>query len=189
MGLLIVILIGIVLGLIIFLLKLQIRLQFVYTHEEKYFQIKIYLGRIKLKNIHRPLNNQHFFTEKTNQDMNLKTAYEASKVMYRTIKEIVPQVSIQNLSWQSTIGTGKVESTGYIFGMIHILKDMLIHYLAGQFKEVKRLEIAVMPDFQQEVIQSKFFCMVSIRSGKAMLSMMKTLKQFNRVKHIVDEQS
>lgn len=106
-----------------------------------------------------------------------KDSFKKMKISLATMKRLLAKSWFHQLNWQTTIGTGNASSTGIVIGGIWTLKGMMISYL----KEVGNIsgnpKIKITPNFQLKQLESKFDCIVSIRIGQAIYTVMKSIRK------------
>ncbi|WP_042146396.1 DUF2953 domain-containing protein [Paucisalibacillus sp. EB02] len=190
-----VIMIGILLFLIFILLLLQIKIRIQYRYQKDNHQVKIHVYYMKIRLIHRTIKiNEYTLDEsqliellhdysKEDNDDNLigilkkitNQISEFSKIFMIMIKSI----SIHELKWITHFGTGSASSTGTLAGGVWALKGTMIGLLFEQTEMKVQPKVSVIPHFQQKGLYSEVDCIVTIRLGNAIRTVMHLMRNIN----------
>ncbi|WP_158595068.1 DUF2953 domain-containing protein [Oceanobacillus piezotolerans] len=82
-------------------------------------------------------------------------------------------VNLHSLHWSTSLGTGEASSTGIVTGSVWTMKSSVIGLLCNKLINQCQPFIAVNPNFGQEEFQTRLSCMVSIKLGKAIRTILK----------------
>lgn len=69
---------------------------------------------------------------------------------------------IQELKWNTVLGTGDAMTTALGTGSLWALKGTVIAYLSAEY-EIHNLEVNICPDFEGNTCSSELFCIFKIR--------------------------
>lgn len=106
-----------------------------------------------------------------NESLNfkLKEAVKEKKKIYSLLR----RSTIKKLAWKTDIGVGEADQTGLIFGGLWMIKSFIINYLYHNKLLEIRPKLSICPFFNEKTIQSKMDCMITIRLGQAIYTMLK----------------
>lgn len=97
------------------------------------------------------------------------------KYLYWLFTHLLGKTRIDQLSWQTKIGGQEAINGGLYAGMMWMIKGFLIGMLSKQSLDMCKPQTSVTPYFQKQYFQSEFNCMLSIRTGQAIHTFIKTI--------------
>ncbi|MEN2769152.1 DUF2953 domain-containing protein [Ornithinibacillus xuwenensis] len=191
-----VVLFLIIIFIILLLLKIKIKVSYSYQKDSHQIMITVYLIRIKIfqrkidfnakrKDTHEQKDFLDVIKEIRGHDeiadfkQLLKTLKQRLMEAKNAMITVMNNLSIHQLTWKTQFGTGEASSTGVTSGGIWMIKGTLIGMMYEMTNFKCEPQIAVIPYFQQKGLQSQIDCIVSIRLGKAIYTVMQVLRYTN----------
>ncbi|WP_335872208.1 DUF2953 domain-containing protein [Bacillus sp. 2205SS5-2] len=95
---------------------------------------------------------------------------------HKIVRSFLAKIKVDNLEWQTLIGTGDSSSTGIAVGGIWSVKSTIVSIMSKAMKLQSMPVLTVHPSFQQPIIQTKFTCMIQFRIGQAILGGIKIIR-------------
>lgn len=86
------------------------------------------------------------------------------------------KVKIFRLEWVTVVGAGDAALTGLFSGVLWGIKGTVLGVLGQNFSLRTRPLIHVSPDFQREIAETRFLCMIQFRLGHAIFAGTKILQ-------------
>lgn len=168
-----------VMGLILLSLNIYVAFDYAMNEHEHQLIIEIFISQLRL------LKKQHDMTQILAMSQHSRLDYRISrhlnqlpqllKGMLKLTKDLLQRLTFHQFSWQTTIGTGEASSTGILVGGLWSIKSILMGFLMQycQFKCQPQTDLA--PQFQRKEMSTKLNCMVSIRLGKAIFMLIRSM--------------
>lgn len=97
---------------------------------------------------------------------------------YPIIKKFFKHIRMDQLSWQSVIGTGDAMSTGVLSGVLWSFKGLIIGILSKYIRLTKKPGINVISDFKQKRVIIQFECILRFRVGHLIVTGMRLLLKY-----------
>lgn len=156
-------------------LKLSFRMKN-FSECKLYIHIKAVYGLIRIK---RCMDIKELLIHEMNDDEALEaihkwqeklddtTTSSIIKDMKNPVLEAVKKLDILYFTWRSGAGLGDAAVTGRLAGGVWAIKGVMEAWLKRYVPMKKEPEIIFNPFFNSRGFESELFCMVSIRSGKA----------------------
>ncbi len=127
-------------------------------------------------------------TEKTFQIKKDRLVLEEITEIYKKIKRyidlfsetfryILDKISISSLSCFSKIGLGDAALTGIAYGTAWIIVGTLLNIILNQ-KNVKEMSINIYPDFNENIFEFDFFCIIKLKIVHIIIAGLKGIKVF-----------
>lgn len=110
-----------------------------------------------------------------------KTNDDVIKNLKDPILEALKNWTIHHFIWKTGAGTGDAASTGRLAGAVWSIKGIIEAWLKRYIRMEKSPELSFLPFFQAVGFESQFFCMVSMRTGKAILTTLGLYKKWKRL--------
>jgi hypothetical protein len=159
-------------------MKITIDVHALYTEEEKQVHVHIsalfgiirfhidVLDRIaSTKNIDETEKEQK--QEETTKEVDKKSIFhsiiKSIGEIHTIVKKFLKRVTIRELTWESSIGTGDAASTGMIAGVCWTGKGWLLGLMASYFQMKDRVDINIVPNFQGTTIRTAVNLRLSFR--------------------------
>ncbi|AIF45370.1 DUF2953 domain-containing protein [Virgibacillus sp. SK37] len=164
--------------------KINLKLQLVYSKNEQYLYMELFLFKLKL---YRRKTLFHSYSENKsieldNYPVTLNEWKQLLQSSSKLLTFLLSNIQFKKLTWRTAGGAGDACITGTVTGLIWSLKGIII----GQLVEKSNLKcepfINVEPHFQQTFFQTELTCMVSIRIGKAIHVFFKGLRLISKEK-------
>ncbi|WP_175631907.1 DUF2953 domain-containing protein [Virgibacillus siamensis] len=145
-------------------------------------EIKVYFYGIRL------LGKTLDLSEPKTMDMSIRQSIELFQttgsnllhklnVYHELTVMLLKRLYFRKLLWETGVGTGKADSTGFATGGIWTCKGLLAGYLTDKSNFKERPHIQVIPYFNRAYFQSEMECIVSIRIGQAMYALLKVVRK------------
>src|SRR5690625_117231 len=169
------IILGIVM-LIIYLLvyaKLIIVVNYTFSKREHIVQVTVYLYRFRLLKRIIPIEKWteadlwNVLIDRDRSSHQGKSAIAKLQEASKNATKLLSAVHIQELEWDTMIGTGEASTTGWVTGGVWTSKGYLLGYVAEKTQVECEPKINVIPYFQDRMLQTKINCIVTIRAGQA----------------------
>lgn len=122
------------------------------------------------------INKWHKKFEDTANDIKIK---DLKKPVFESLKKM----DIHCLIWHSGAGTGDASVTGRLAGVAWSIKGVIEAWLKQNIRMKKDPEISFTPFFQSAGFESDLSCMVSIRIGKAILTILGLYNTWKKLKN------
>lgn len=160
------------------LLKIKIDLFLIYQYQDFSITIQVIFFKIRIYNKQLSFNSQ-------NKKMYLKNELfmeylKSNRSMRKLVSKcfsFLKHVKIHLFTWESKIGVGKPDQTGFIVGYVWILKGFFHHFIAEKVKN-KASYIAITPYFTQGKLHTQLHCIGSMQMGKAIYAFLKLRQIF-----------
>jgi hypothetical protein len=95
---------------------------------------------------------------------------------HEIVKKFVRHITIHQLNWKSSFGTGDAAHTGVLTGVIWSLKGSIVGLLSHYMQLKAKPQLEVVPQFQKLHSETHLMCMISFRIGHAMVAAIRTVK-------------
>ncbi|UJL45075.1 DUF2953 domain-containing protein [Virgibacillus sp. NKC19-16] len=182
------ILLAVVLLILILLLsRITITGNVTYTQREQSFTVTVSLYRVRLYKKKANITMENKDTRKGIRDINfdsfqgdLREAIELLRELNPFVDYILKNTYVHKLKWLTAGGTGDASSTGIAAGGVWAIKGIFIGIITEKSNLTCKPVIRVSPHFQQQHFLSTFDCMVSLKLGKAMYTLLKVMQVFSR---------
>lgn len=175
--------IAIVLILIILILqaKVYVVIQADFTEEAQTIEIQFQLYGICLKRKLIDLNSTESDLVQTKIN-NLKgIRMKWVKEQYRLIKALLASVTIHKIHWKTSIGLGDAAITASLAGLLWAVKDIGINFLRIKSNLKTIPELAVIPNYTEQQLESRIYCILSMKIGQTIFGIIKQDKVRTRV--------
>ncbi len=174
--------------IVLFLQRLTISVNYYYQKDSHYLKLTVHLARFRMleKKINLKQQQTHNQTshladlwkgleqdiELNNFSQLMHTVVEQLKTTKYMVKMACRHLTIKQLVWKTTFGTGEASSAGLVAGGLWMVKGTVLGLLSELATMNCEPKLSVIPYFQQKGYQSEIDCMVSIRLGKAIHTIM-----------------
>lgn len=98
------------------------------------------------------------------------------------VKKFMRHISVHKLEWKSLVGLGDAAHTGIAVGTIWALKGGIIGIVSKYMKLMSTPNVMVTPYFQENLLQTRFECMISFRIGYAIVAALSVVKYWRNTK-------
>jgi energy-coupling factor transporter transmembrane protein EcfT len=95
---------------------------------------------------------------------------------HEIVKKFVRHITIHQLNWKSSFGTGDAAHTGVLTGVIWSLKGSIVGLLSHYMQLRTKPQLEVVPQFQKLHSETHLLCMISFRIGHTMFAAIRTVK-------------
>lgn len=95
---------------------------------------------------------------------------------HRIIRYLLSKFQIKDIEWSSIVGLGDAAHTGAIAGAVWAVKGAIIGIVSNYMKMQNMPHIHIYPQFQRNVSETLFKCMIRFRLGHAMIAGIKLVK-------------
>lgn len=112
--------------------------------------------------------------EDTTNDMMLKD-------LKAPMLEALKNLTIHCFVWRSGAGVGEAAATGRLAGAVWSIKGIFEAWLKRYVPMKKAPELSFVPFFQAVGFDTEISCMVSIRTGKAILTLLRFIKKWKKL--------
>lgn len=179
-----------VIGICIFVLssRLYFSFHYVYDHGSEVIQIVVQLFHIRVyrKNIEpehagKDRKNKHFLKRIQYMIKTFKQTVKQVHKRYRSFRKTFQDVRVHQLQWVTEMGTGDASTTGMACGGMWAAKGMLTAFLKHNLKQSIHPHIRVTPHYEQSVLTSDAYCIVSMTVGKA-------IGVWFRIRHVLENE-
>ncbi|MBD8005227.1 DUF2953 domain-containing protein [Bacillus sp. Sa1BUA2] len=148
-------------------------------------------GLVRIKkslDIKELMNNLFNDEEKSTDAMNKwkwelenKASDDVIKKLKAPILEALKKVVIHHFIWKTGAGIGDAASTGKLAGAIWSIKGIIEAWLKRYIQMEQAPELSFLPFFQTVGFESQISCMVSMRTGNAILTTLGLYKKWKRL--------
>lgn len=96
--------------------------------------------------------------------------------LHKIVRKFLKKVTVEKLSWSTTIGLDDAAHTGLATGAIWAIKGSIVGFLSKLMRFPHYPSISVIPEFNQWKNETKFICIFHFRIGHAIFAGMKIYK-------------
>jgi hypothetical protein len=89
------------------------------------------------------------------------------------LREVLKSVHGEVLEWRTHIGLGEASATGAVVGAVWTVKSAIVALLAQYISLYARPKLDVWPDFQREMLEIYFLCILRLRVGYAIIAVIR----------------
>lgn len=169
-------LIVIIVFTLLFFIKVRVTLNINYLYEKKMFIFSIRIFNITVSNhdVHLPENNAEkiwdsFINSKKNKIDDFKQIKHVKKKAFA----FLTNSKITYFKWNTIVGLKDFDRTALLYGTMWMLKGSILGYLdAKQMLSCKPYS-HIEPRFNESYFQSDITCILSLRVGQAMISLLR----------------
>jgi Protein of unknown function (DUF2953) len=130
----------------------------------------------KQENINSEKRSQFFAQDIINGLKDMEKLLKHVVSLHRIVRHFLKKVTVNQLEWQTIIGTGEAALTGVLTGAVWAVKGSIIGMISHYFKLKVNPALSVQPHFQLPVSQTSFQCMLQFRIGHAIFAGIKLIK-------------
>ncbi len=149
-------------------------LDLVFRHNEPILKVK---GKIEEKNTEKTFQNIKDRLRLEEIIENYKDIKKYIDIFSDTFRYILNKISISSLSCTSKIGLGDAALTGIAYGTAWIIVGTLLNIILNQ-KDVKEMSINLYPDFNENILEFDFFCIIKLKIVHIIIAGLKGIKVF-----------
>lgn len=92
-------------------------------------------------------------------------------------KYIIKKIDFSSLRWSSKIGLGDAALTGITNGLVWIIIGTLLNIILNH-KDIKEMSINIYPDFNENILEIDFFCIIKLKIVHIIIAGFKGIKVF-----------
>ncbi|RDW16359.1 hypothetical protein CWR48_17090 [Oceanobacillus arenosus] len=176
-----IIILSVLILLILLLLFSRVYIRLQYTLNNKHQQLLLRMTILKIRFYKKNIDISGMPVDVETVDF--KTFPDEMKHFIKNVKDskekidhILKQVTIHRFYWSTTGGTGDAFLNGIASGAIWALKGMMTGYIAENGNLACRPRIEVLPTFQTAEFMTSIDCIISLRLGQAIHTLLRFLK-------------
>jgi hypothetical protein len=99
----------------------------------------------------------------------LRNVHDLRQILRKVLKSVHGEV----LEWRTHIGLGEASATGAVVGAVWTVKSAIVALLAQYISLYARPKLDVWPDFQREMLEIHFLCILRLRVGHAIIAVIR----------------
>jgi hypothetical protein len=99
----------------------------------------------------------------------LRNVHDLRQILRKVLKSVHGEV----LEWRTHIGLGEASATGAVVGAVWTVKSAIVALLAQYISLYTRPKLDVWPDFQREMLEVHFLCILRLRVGHAIIAVIR----------------
>lgn len=193
MAWIIILIVFVMVVFILLMLHLKIKIYYCFQKNNHHLMLSVYYTRLRL--LHRKIDLNGSDQEEISflleflQDVNeekitgIKDIFINIIQQFKLAKYIVTtmlnKITLQELNWKTHIGTGDASTTGLVTGGVWMIKGGLLGVVYELSNVDCKPNLAITPHFQQKGVFSEVDCILTIRLGKAIYTVMHIIRNAN----------
>ncbi|SFD61137.1 Protein of unknown function [Lentibacillus persicus] len=176
--------VAVIVLLAVILLRLKIECSIILDNNQQTLWLAVYYFRIRIFERTVDLSEE---TKDQNQSIEetLAMLHKMSKNFVQWLRSfqeistiILGKLRFETLSWRTEVGLGNAHTTGIATGGVWSVKGMAMGLLLSKSHFYRKPALDVVPLFNQKQIESKVNCMISIRTGQAIVALLKIIQKY-----------
>ncbi|GGE77203.1 DUF2953 domain-containing protein [Priestia taiwanensis] len=179
--------------LLLLIMKITIEVHAFYTEEEKQVYVYVYMlfGLIRISiDVLDELTNKNKAkntgeeekddTEEIDKKAMLHSLIKSIGEIHTIVKKFLKRVTIRELTWHSSVGTGDAASTGMIAGICWTGKGWILGLMTSYFRVKDRIDMNVMPVFQGKGVRTEMKLRMSLRVWSVLICALSFLRYWRK---------